>query len=91
MATYTSNYAWTKPEGSDPVDITVLNNNLDSQDNIVHNAYMQLAPVFSTASTYAVGDVVLYANNLGFEDVPFLNELSPWQGIGMRQSGHRSR
>ena len=64
MATYTSNYAWTKPEGSDPVDITVLNNNLDSQDNIVHNAYMQFAPVFSTASTYAVGDVVLYANNL---------------------------
>ena len=64
MATYTSNYAWTKPEGSDPVDITVLNNNLDSQDNIVHNAYMQLAPVFSTASTYAVDDVVLYANNL---------------------------
>lgn len=64
MATYTSNYAWTKPEGSDPVDITVLNNNLDSQDNIVHNAYMQFAPVFSTAQTYAVGDVVLYANNL---------------------------
>lgn len=64
MATYTSNYAWTKPEGSDPVDITVLNNNLDSQDNIVHNAYMQFAPVFSTASTYAVDDVVLYANNL---------------------------
>lgn len=64
MATYTSNYAWTKPEGGDPVDITVLNNNLDSQDNIVHNAYMQLAPVFSTASTYAVGDVVLYANSL---------------------------
>lgn len=64
MATYTSNYAWTKPEGGDPVDITVLNGNLDSQDNIVHNAYMQLAPVFSSASTYAVDDVVLYANNL---------------------------
>ena len=64
MATYTSNYAWTKPEGSDPVDIGVLNNNLDSQDSIVHNAYMQLAPVFSTASTYAVDDVVLYSNNL---------------------------
>ena len=64
MATYTSNYAWAKPEGSDPVDIGVLNNNLDSQDTIVHNAYMQLAPVFSTASTYAVDDVVLYNNNL---------------------------
>ena len=64
MATYTSNYAWTKPEGGDPVDIGVLNNNLDSQDNIVHNAYMQLAPVFSSASTYAVDDVVLYSNNL---------------------------
>ena len=64
MPTYTSNYAWTKPEGGDPVDITVLNNNLDSQDSIVHNAYMQLAPVFSTSATYAVDDVVLYANNL---------------------------
>lgn len=64
MAIYTSNYAWAMPEGSDPVDITVLNNNLASQDNIVHNAYMQFAPVFSTASTYAVDDVVLYANNL---------------------------
>lgn len=64
MATYTSNYAWAKPEGSDPVDIGVLNNNLDSQDAIVHNAYMQLAPVFSSASTYAVDDVVLYSNNL---------------------------
>lgn len=64
MATYTSNYAWTKPEGSDPVDIGVLNNNLDSQDSIVHNAYMQLAPVFSSASTYAVDDVVLYSDNL---------------------------
>ena len=64
MATYTSNYAWAKPEGGDPVDITVLNNNLDSQDSIVHNAYMQLAPVFSTSATYAVDDVVLYANNL---------------------------
>lgn len=64
MATYTSNYAWAMPEDSDPVDITVLNNNLASQDNIVHNAYMQFAPVFSTASTYAVDDVVLYSNNL---------------------------
>ena len=64
MATYTSNYAWTKPEGSDPVDIGVLNNNLDSQDSIVHNAYMQLAPVFSATLTYAVDDVVLYSNNL---------------------------
>ena len=62
MATYTNNYAWTKPEGGDPVDIEVLNANLDSQDNLLHNAYLQLAPVFSTTKTYAVDDVVLYDN-----------------------------
>lgn len=64
MATYTSNYAWTKPSGGDPVDIEVLNDNLDDQDSIVHQAFLDLAPVFSTASTYAVKDVVLYDNKV---------------------------
>lgn len=64
MSTYTSNYAWEKPEGGDPVDISVLNDNLDDQDAVIHNAYMQLASVFSATSTYEVDDVVLYANNL---------------------------
>ena len=64
MATYTSNYAWTKPSGGDPVDIEVLNDNLDDQDRIVHQAFLDLAPVFSTANTYAVKDVVLYDNKV---------------------------
>ena len=64
MATYTSNYAWTKPSGGDPVDIEVLNDNLDDQDSIVHQAFLDLAPVFSTATTYAVKDVVLYDNKV---------------------------
>lgn len=64
MATYTSNYAWTKPSGGDPVDIEVLNDNLDDQDSIVHQAFLDLAPVFSTANTYAVKDVVLYDNKV---------------------------
>ena len=64
MATYTSNYAWTKPSGGDPVDIEVLNDNLDDQDSIVHQAFLDLAPVFSTANTYAVKDVVLYDNKI---------------------------
>lgn len=64
MATYTSNYAWTKPSGGDPVDIEVLNDNLDNQDSIVHQAFLDLAPVFSTANTYAVKDVVLYDNKV---------------------------
>lgn len=64
MATYTSNYAWTKPSGGDPVDIEVLNDNLDDQDSIVHQAFLDLAPVFSTSNTYAVKDVVLYDNKV---------------------------
>ena len=64
MATYTSNYAWTKPSGGDPVDIEVLNDNLDNQDSIVHQAFLDLAPVFSTENTYAVKDVVLYDNKV---------------------------
>ena len=60
MATFTSNYAWTKPAGSDPVDIGVLNNNLDSQDGIMHDAFLNMADPFSESSTYAVGNIVLY-------------------------------
>ena len=64
MATYTSNYAWTKPSGNDQVDISVLNDNLDSQDAIMHKAFNNMAQAFSQLSTYAVGDIVLYDNEL---------------------------
>lgn len=60
MATYTSNYGWTKPSGSDNVDISVLNNNLDDQDSTIHDAFLNMAPPFSESSTYAVDDIVLY-------------------------------
>ena len=60
MATYTSNYAWTKPSGNDNVDISVLNANLDSQDSIMHDAFMNMAQAFSESSTYEVGDIVVY-------------------------------
>ena len=60
MATYTSNYAWAKPSGSDPVDISVLNGNLDSQDGIIHDAFLNMAVPFSELSTYTVGNIVLY-------------------------------
>ena len=60
MATYTSNYAWTKPSGSDQVDVSVLNDNLDSQDSIMHDAFLNMAEPFSELSTYSVGNIVLY-------------------------------
>lgn len=60
MATYTSNYGWTKPSGSDTVDISVLNDNLDDQDSIMHDAFLNMAEPFSELSTYSVGDIVLY-------------------------------
>ena len=64
MATYTSNYGWTKPSGSDNVDISVLNNNLDDQDSTIHDAFLNMAPPFSESSTYAVDDIVLYDTGL---------------------------
>ena len=64
MATYTSNYGWTKPSGSDNVDISVLNNNLDGQDGVIHDAFLNMAPPFSESSTYAVDDIVLYTTRL---------------------------
>ena len=64
MATYTSNFGWTKPSGSDNVDISVLNNNLDDQDSTIHDAFLNMAPPFSESSTYAVDDIVLYTTGL---------------------------
>ena len=64
MATYTSNYGWTKPSGSDNVDISVLNDNLDDQDSTIHDAFLNMAPPFSEPSTYAVDDIVLYGTGL---------------------------
>lgn len=64
MSTYTSNYGWTKPSGSDNVDISVLNNNLDDQDSTIHDAFLNMAPPFSESSTYAVDDIVLYGTGL---------------------------
>ena len=64
MATYTSNYGWTKPSGSDNVDISVLNDNLDDQDSTIHDAFLNMAPPFSESSTYAVDDIVLYDTKL---------------------------
>ena len=64
MATYTSNYAWTKPGGNEQVDISVLNANLDSQDGIMHKAFTNMAQAFSESSTYAVDDIVLYDTGL---------------------------
>ena len=64
MATYTSNYGWTKPSGSDNVDISVLNDNLDDQDSTIHDAFLNMAPPFSELSTYAVDDIVLYTTGL---------------------------
>jgi hypothetical protein len=64
MATYTSNYGWTKPSGSDNVDISVLNDNLDAQDSTIHDAFLNMAPPFSESSTYAVDDIVLYTTGL---------------------------
>lgn len=64
MATYTSNYGWAKPSGSDNVDINVLNDNLDDQDSTIHDAFLNMAPPFSESSTYAVDDIVLYGTGL---------------------------
>ena len=79
MATYTSNYAWTKPSGSDQVNIEELNDNLDSQDSIIHDAFLNMAEPFSELSTYAVGDIRLYGTKTYICTVP-VTTPGAWTG-----------
>lgn len=44
MATYTSNYGFTKPDGTDKVLIVVINQNMDKLDKILHDLQVQAIP-----------------------------------------------
>lgn len=79
MSTYTSNYGWTKPSGSDNVDVSVLNNNLDNQDSTIHDAFLNMALPFSESSTYAVDDIRLYGTGL-YKCHTAVVTPGPWTG-----------
>ena len=64
MATYTSNYALTKPTMNELADIRTINGNMDTVDEIMHGSQVSIADAYDTTATYEVGDLVMYGYQL---------------------------
>ena len=71
MATSTQHFNLIKPSITDNVNVGNLNTNFENIDTIMYDnqqksegALGDLADAFSTAGTYAVGDLVIYENKL---------------------------
>ena len=60
MASYTENYALTKPTMAESADIRVINSNMDTVDDVMHSTQVSLAPAYDMTETYNTGDVVMY-------------------------------
>ena len=60
MASYTENYALTKPTMAESADIRVINSNMDTVDDVMHSTQISLAPAYDLTDTYNTGDVVMY-------------------------------
>ena len=73
MATQTTHYNLTKPGLTDPVDVTVLNDNADIIDQAIYEASQSggaamiessVEATTTSAHAYAVGDYFIYNNTL---------------------------
>ena len=73
MATQTTHYNLTKPDLTDPVDVTVLNGNADIIDQKIYEASQSggaamiessVEATTASAHAYAVGDYFIYNNTL---------------------------
>ena len=62
MATYTDNYNLTKPTMAESADIRVLNGNMDTVDEIMHDTQISMADSFDANKQggYAIRDLVMY-------------------------------
>lgn len=60
MATYTTNYALTKPTMAETADIRTINGNMDTVDEIMHGAQVSIAPAYDPQSTWDTGDKAMY-------------------------------
>lgn len=60
MATTTTYYGMSKPTLLEAADIRVINGDIDTIDRVMHSHMVSMAPVFDPASTYDVGDLVMY-------------------------------
>lgn len=60
MANYTDNYQLTKPLYSEIADVAVINHNMDTIDDIMHNSQISLADAYDLNETYNTGDIVMY-------------------------------
>ncbi len=73
MATQTTHYNLTKPDSTDLVDVTVLNDNADIIDDAIYEASQSggaamiessVEATTTSAHAYAVGDYFIYNNTL---------------------------
>ena len=60
MATTTTYYGMSKPTLLEAADTRVINGDIDTIDRVMHSHMVSMAPVFDPASTYDVGDLVMY-------------------------------
>ena len=62
MATYTSNYNLTKPTMAESADIRVINGNMDTVDEIMHDTQISMADAFDANKQggYVIRDLVMY-------------------------------
>lgn len=60
-------YNLNKPDGTDAVDVSKLNENMDTIDQELHKAQLTAnnqADAYDDTETYSVGDLVIYGNTL---------------------------
>lgn len=62
--TYTSNYNFNLPAGTDPAAITPLNQNFTMIDTYLKSNLNQMAADYNSSSTYNAGDIVAHDNAL---------------------------
>ena len=62
--TYTSNYNFNLPAGTDPASITPLNQNFTMIDTYLKASLNQMAADYDSTETYNTGDIVAHDNAL---------------------------
>lgn len=77
MATTTTYYGMSKPTLLEAADIRVINGDIDTIDRVMHSHMVSMAPVFNPASTYNVGDLVMY-NDILYRCKTAISTASAW-------------
>ena len=60
MANRTTNYGFIKPTKAESANVDIINANMESIDDILHDTQISLAPAYDQNETYNTGDKVQY-------------------------------